>query len=315
MSVDAQRVDDKFAPEFEVKPFPASGWIAAVLLPAMAVAYLVARRLAGFGPAEGAMLAAGYLLTAFGITAGYHRLLSHRAYALPQKVRWLVLMLGSLALQGSLFNWAAMHRRHHRYSDRAGDPHSPVHGQAPGIVGLARGFIHAHMGWYLEPESSLWKSQYIPDLVSDPQLRQLDRLFPLFAFLTFAIPAAIGALAKRSALGALDGLFWGGIIRVVLVHHTTATVNSVCHLWGTQPYRSRDNSRNNFVMAVLMLGDGWHNNHHAFPASAFHGLQWWQIDMTGWVISLMEMMKIATAVKRPALNQPIISARKQRSAR
>jgi stearoyl-CoA desaturase (Delta-9 desaturase) len=302
MTIGAQRTSQITEPpaEAEIKPFPASALIAAVLLPAMAVAYLALRRLAGFGRLECTMLVAGYLLTLFGITGGFHRQLSHRSFALPQKARWFLLMLGSMAVEGSVFTWASTHRRHHRYSDRPGDPHSPIHGRARGIFGLVRGFVHGHMGWYFEPESNSWRNQYIRDLISDPQLQQLDRLFPVFALLSFAIPAVIGALVRRTAMGAVDGLFWGGIIRIVLVHHMSGIVNSVCHLWGTQPYRSRDNSRNNLAIALMVLGEGWHNNHHAFPSSAFHGLRWWQMDPTGWVIGLMEMMKIATDVKRPA---------------
>jgi stearoyl-CoA desaturase (Delta-9 desaturase) len=302
MELSAQPVTQKVGmpADREIKPFPASEWTAAVILPATAAVYLAVRGLAGFGPAESTMLVVGYLLTAFGVAGGFHRLLTHRSYELPHRLRWLVLMLGSMAVQGSLFNWASTHRRHHRYSDRFGDPHSPVYGQPDGIGGLMRGLIHAQTGWYLEPESNSWRNGYIKDLVADPQLRQLDRLFPAFAMLGFAIPAAIGGLLTRTVSGAVDGLFWGGIIRIVLLHHTTASVNSVCHLWGTQPYRSGDNSRNNFVVALLTLGEGWHNNHHAFPTSAFHGLRWWQIDISGCVISILEMMKIATKVKRPA---------------
>jgi stearoyl-CoA desaturase (delta-9 desaturase) len=279
-----------------VKLPAAAGW-ATLLLSGMAVAYLGTRRLAGFGPLEATIFAAAYVLTGFGIGGGFHRLVTHRAYSLPPWARWFVLALGSMAVQGSIFNWAATHRRHHRYSDRDGDVHTPVYGRPRGIVGLFRGFVYAQMGWYFNTPWPALKSQYIPDLLADPQLSQLDRLFPLFSLLSLAIPAAIGGLVIGTWLGALDCLFWGGIIRVVLVHHTTGSVNSICHLFGTQPYPSGDNSRNNFLVALVTLGEGWHNNHHAFPTSAFHGLRWWQIDVTGRIISIMEMMKIATKVK------------------
>jgi stearoyl-CoA desaturase (delta-9 desaturase) len=283
--------------EDKVKPPPVAAWLALLVMSAMIIAYLAARRMSGFGPLDETMLAAGYLLTGFGVTGGYHRLVTHRSYALPPRARWILLSLGAMALQGSIFYWAANHRQHHRYSDRARDPHSPVDGQPRGLGGLVRGFVHAQMGWYLSTESMPSRSQYIPDLVSDLQLSQLDGLYPVFVVLSLAIPTAIGALVTRTALGALDGLFWGGIIRVVLLHHTTGTVNSVCHLLGARPYPTTDNSRNNFVVALMTLGEGWHNNHHAFPTSAFHGLRWWQIDVTGRIISILEMMKIATKVK------------------
>jgi stearoyl-CoA desaturase (Delta-9 desaturase) len=302
MAISAQPAGQKIGSSagLEIKPFPALEWTAAVVLPAIAAVYLAVRGLAGLGPVECTILLAGYFLTAFGVAGGFHRQLTHRSYELPQTVRWFVLMLGSMAVQGSVFNWASTHRRHHHYSDRAGDPHSPVYGQPDGIGGVIRGLIHAQTGWYLEAESNAWRNGYIKDLVADPQLRRLDRLFPVFAFLSFAIPAAIGALVTRTVLGAVDGFFWGGVIRIVLLHHTTASVNSVCHLWGTQPYRSNDNSRNNFPVAFLTLGEGWHNNHHAFPTSAFHGLRWWQIDISGRIISALERMGIATNVKRPS---------------
>jgi len=270
---------------------------AMVILPAMAGAYLAMRGLAGFGALEGTMLAAGILLTGFGITGGYHRLVTHRSYALSPVANWIVIALGSMALQGSVFDWAATHRQHHQFSDRAGDPHSPVFGQRPSLGGKFRGFLHAHAGWFFDSGLRSWSPNYIPDLMADPQVTQLNGLFPVFAVLSIAIPTLIGALVRGTVIGALDGLFWGAMIRIVFVYNMMFSINSICHLIGTRPYPTRDDSRNNFIIAFLTIGEGWHNNHHAFPTSAYHGLRWWQIDVTGWVISTLQIMHIATNVK------------------
>ncbi len=272
----AQRIDQQ-GTETVRQDAPAlqiSGWFAAVLLPALTIIYLAARGRAGFGKLEATMFVASYLLTGFGITGGFHRLVTHRAYALPRRTRWIVIALGSMAIQGSIFTWVASHRRHHRYSDRASDPHTPVYDQPRGFFGTLRGFMHAQVGWYFDGDVSD-QNEYIPDLLDDPQLVRLARLFPWFAILSGVIPAAIGFLVRGTAIAALDGFFWGGVIRVIFGHQTTGLVNSVCHLFGARPYSTRDNSRNNFVVALLTLGEGWHNNHHAFPTSAYHGLRWW----------------------------------------
>lgn len=275
------------------------GWLAVVLLPAAALVYLLIRGRAGIGLIEVALFAGSYLLTGLGITAGYHRLVTHRSFSLPPSLRWITIALGSMALQGSVLGWASNHRQHHRYSDRAGDVHSPVFNRARRIPALLKGFVYAQIGWYLDNGEIRRNPAYIPDLLADPQMVQLDRLFPLFSILTFAIPAALGGLLRHSWLGALDGLFWGGVIRIVVVHHATGAVNSICHLLGSRPYPCRDNSRNNFLVALAALGEGWHNNHHAFPTSAYHGFKWWQIDVTGLVISLLATCGLASGIKRP----------------
>lgn len=275
------------------------GWLAVVALPAAGLAYLLFRGAAGFGLIEGVLFVGTYLLTGLGITAGYHRLATHKSFSLPPGLRWIAIALGSMALQGAVFGWVANHRQHHRYSDRAGDVHSPVFNRGRQMLDVLKGFVYAQIGWYLEPTDTRRNPQYIGDLLADRQMVQLDRLFPVFAVLTFAIPAAIGGLLRHTWMGALDGLFWGGIIRVVLVHHATGAVNSICHLFGSRPYDSRDNSRNNFFVAIAALGEGWHNNHHAFPTSAYHGLRWWQIDLTGLLISLLAAFGLASDIKVP----------------
>ena len=211
--------------QFEHQPSAMNGLLVTVLLPAMAIAYLVLRGFAGFSWVEGTMFVAGYLVTAFGITAGYHRLVTHSAYVLSRPARWILIALGSMALQGPIFYWGATHRRHHRHADRAGDPHSPVYGQPRSFPGVVKGLLHAQAGWFLDARLGAWSDSYIPDLICDPQLRLLDKLFRLFAVLSFVIPTVVGALFHRAAVGALDGLFWGGVIRLVAVHQATFSVN------------------------------------------------------------------------------------------
>jgi stearoyl-CoA desaturase (delta-9 desaturase) len=238
-----------------------------------------------------------YLLTALGVTVGFHRLFTHRSFETGRVIQCVLAALGSMALQGSLIKWVALHRRHHQYSDRHGDPHSP-HEEGGGVGGLLRGAWHAHLGWMFKPDPPDLL-HYVRDLRQSRLLRALSALFPLWVAAGLLIPAALGGLLGGSWTGALLGLVWGGLARIFLVHHVTWSVNSVCHLWGGRPYRNGDQSRNNFVFGVLALGEGWHNNHHAFPTSARHGLRWWQIDVSYWVIRALAAFDLAWKVRRP----------------
>jgi stearoyl-CoA desaturase (delta-9 desaturase) len=202
-----------------------------------------------------------------------------------------------MAVQGPLLNWVAVHRRHHQLSDTPDDPHTPYH-RGRGFLGLIRGFWHAHVGWILGPDHPSL-SRYIPDLRRSTFLRVVSALFPLWVALGLAVPAVLGGLLTGSWQGFVLGLIWGGLVRVFLVHHVTWSINSACHLWGGKPYDCGDESRNNVVFGVLALGEGWHNNHHAFPTSARHGLKWWQIDVSYWVIRGLELVGLAWNVKRP----------------
>jgi stearoyl-CoA desaturase (delta-9 desaturase) len=251
------------------------------------------------GVPELATLAVMYVLGMFGITIGFHRLASHRSFQTPAPLRALFAILGSTAGQGPVLYWAAIHRRHHKYSDQPGDPHSPnMHGD--GWRGLLKGFWHAHTGWMFVHEVIDW-GRWIPDLLADRTLFRVSRLYFLWMFLGLAIPAAVCGLIGGSWMGALLGLLWGGLVRLFLLHHCTWAINSVTHIWGTRPYKSRDYSRNNALVAVVTLGEGWHNNHHAFPTSAFHGLTWWQIDPSGLVIRALRLCGLAWDVKTPSL--------------
>ncbi|HYE03418.1 MAG TPA: fatty acid desaturase [Phycisphaerales bacterium] len=240
-----------------------------------------------------------YLATAIGVTVGYHRLFTHRSFTTPGPVAFILAALGSMAVEGPVIDWAATHRRHHQHSDHAEDPHSP-HAFGGGVRGVIRGFWHAHMGWlFAHGLRSPDTARYAADLIRDPLIRRASKLFPLWVVLGLAIPAALGGLLTLSWMGVLLGFIWGGLVRLFFVHHVTWSVNSICHLWGSRPFRSHDESRNNPIMGVLALGEGWHNNHHAFPTSARHGLRWWEIDLSYLFIRLLGAVGLATNIRVP----------------
>ena len=251
----------------------------------------------GFSWVELGLLLGMYLATALGITVGYHRLFTHRSFETSGVVQFILAVLGSMAVEGPLLKWVAMHRRHHQYSDQPDDPHSP-HQQGRGVLGLLRGAWHSHVGWLFDPDPPNL-DRYIKDLLQSRLLRMVSALFIVWVAVGLLIPAILGGLLMQSWTGALFGLLWGGLARIFLVHHVTWSINSVCHLWGTQPFRSHDESRNNVVFGVLAMGEGWHNNHHAFPTSARHGLRWWQIDVSYWVIRVLSWLGLAWNVKVP----------------
>jgi stearoyl-CoA desaturase (Delta-9 desaturase) len=251
----------------------------------------------GFDWVDLGLLVGMYVLTMLGITVGFHRLYTHRSFRTVRPVQYLLGIFGSMAFQGPLISWVGMHRLHHQHSDRHGDPHSP-HYPRRRFWSRLRGFWHAHIGWAFAPMPRD-AERCAGDLVRDRGTRIISNLFPLWAVLGLLIAAAIG-LAYGGWPGALTGFVWGGLVRVLIGHHVTWSVNSVCHLWGRRPYESDDHSRNNAVVGVLALGEGWHNNHHAFPASARHGLRWWQFDLSWLVIKLLVLCRLAWAVRLPS---------------
>lgn len=248
-----------------------------------------------------------YVLTGLGLTVGYHRLFTHKSFETIWPIKALLVVLGSMAVEGPLLRWVAQHRQHHQHSDHDGDPHSP-HTHGEGFVQMLKGAWHAHIGWFFEPDGPDLP-RYVGDLRKDRLVRVMSSLFPLWVALGLVIPGVLGGLLTRTWTGALLGMIWGGLVRIFLIHHVTWSINSVCHLWGTRPFQSRDESRNNVIFGILGFGEGWHNNHHAFPTSARHGLRWWQIDTTYWVIRGMERLGLATQVRIPA---PAVMAAKRR---
>jgi stearoyl-CoA desaturase (delta-9 desaturase) len=242
-----------------------------------------------------AILVVMYMLTAAGVTIGFHRLLTHRAFQTYPWLEHTFAVLGSLSVQGSVMDWVADHRKHHAFTDVEGDPHSPHVGHGSGLSGL----WHSHVGWLLETQGqSDWK-KFAPDLYEDPGMRTIGRRFPLLALASLLIPAAAGfVLHGFTAEGALRGLVWGGLVRIFFVHHITWSVNSVCHFFGSRRFDLDDHSTNVGWLALFSLGESWHHNHHAFPRSAFHGLRWYEFDPSGLIILLMARLGLAWNVVR-----------------
>lgn len=242
---------------------------------------------------DAGMLLFFYLVTQLGITAGFHRLYAHRSFDTTPLIRFLLGAAGSMAIQGPLLFWVAVHRRHHQHSDRPGDPHSP-HLPATGPAGL----FHAHVGWMFGHAPEDW-ARYVPDLLKDESAFRTNHQYSWFALGGLILPAAIGGFVAESWQGAIRGFLWGGLVRVFFVHNATWAVNSICHRFGRRPWATADQSRNHLICALATLGEGWHNNHHAFPTSARHGLRWWELDVTWSMIHLLEKMRLAWDVKLP----------------
>jgi stearoyl-CoA desaturase (delta-9 desaturase) len=283
-------------------------WV--VVIPFLAlIAGIVLLLRSAVGRVEVLLLLGMYWLSHVGIGLGYHRHFSHRSFQTTRPIKAIFAILGSMAAQGPIVTWAATHRRHHTFSDHQGDPHSP-HLHAPGVINTLKGAWHAHTGWMFQSEVHDWV-HYVPELVKDRMIMRLNRYYFVWVLLGLAIPATLGALLIGGWRGAGDGLLWGGLIRIALGHHSTWSVNSICHIFGTRKYRSNDWSRNNPFMAIAVFGEGWHNNHHSFPSSAFHGLEWWQVDLHAYVIRLLALMHLAWDLKRPseqALKQKLLVA-------
>jgi len=246
---------------------------------------------------ELALLAGFYALTVVGIGLGYHRLFTHLSLEVARPLKAFLALTGSLAVQGPVIRWAADHRRHHMFSDRDGDPHSPHLGPGEGPLAALRKLAYAHVGWFFDDEKTVVR-KFAPDLLADPIVVAVDRLYPLWIALSLGLPALIGLAWTGTAAGALGAVLWGGLVRIALMNHVTWSINSICHYFGARPFRTGDESCNNWVLAIPSFGEAWHNNHHAFPASAFHGLRWWQVDVTGLLIRLLEALGLAWNVKR-----------------
>jgi stearoyl-CoA desaturase (delta-9 desaturase) len=248
------------------------------------------------------ILVGAYLPIAFGITAGYHRLFAHRAYRTGRVTRYVIAALGAAAVQGPIIEWVSDHRKHHFYSDRPGDPHSPHVNYDGDERSYVAGLWNAHHGWLFRTQGLADPAILSPDLLRDPGICLIDRLNGVFVVIGFVVPCAVG-YALSGGSGALSALMWGGFVRTALMHHVTFSVNSLCHVVGARSYRTGDSSRNLGLLALPTLGDAWHNNHHAFPMSAYHGLAWWQVDLTAMMIRLLGSIGLAWRITKPTLQQ------------
>lgn len=246
------------------------------------------------------LLIGGWYVTGLGITVGFHRLLTHRSFDCPRWMRVFWMGIGSLAVEGSPMDWCMVHRKHHQFSDHHGDPHSP-HLHEGGFWNSVKGFFHSHTGWMFKDNwSRSERERYIPDLMDDETMNWIDRNYVWWVVASLAIPTVIAGLVTMSISGALLGLVWGGLARVAFTHHMTWSINSICHIFGSRDFKSSDDSRNNFLFGFLSHGEGWHNNHHAFPTSAKHGLKWWQFDLSWIIIRTMQATGLAWKVRLPS---------------
>ncbi len=250
----------------------------------------------GLSVLDAALFLVMYVGTGLGVTVGFHRYFTHQGFEAPSWLRAGLAIAGSMAIQGPVIRWVADHRRHHAFSDQPGDPHSPHLDEGPGVKGVLKGLWHAHIGWFFDEEQTSAR-RWAPDLVKDPVMRKIDALFPLWALLSFALPPALGFAVTGTGAGALSAFLWGSLARIFFLHHVTWSVNSICHFYGNRPYRTTDYSTNNWLLAIVSFGESWHNNHHAFPTSAVHGIERGQFDMTGIVIRFLQRLRIVRDVK------------------
>jgi len=243
-----------------------------------------------------------WLISSLGVTAGFHRLFSHRSFCCGAGVKICLAVAGSLAAAGPVISWAATHRKHHQASDKEGDPHSPrLHGR--GFMAAVRGFLHAQIGWLARYDfpSPLAHAR---DLLEDPAVAWVNRMYLRIVFCGIMLPALLSQLVYPGIHAFLSSLIWAGLVRITLVHQIISSVNSVCHMLGSRPFPTRDHSRNNGFLALLTVGESWHNNHHRHPSSAYIGLRWWEIDPGGWLVSFLRRTGMAWDVidaRKPAI--------------
>jgi stearoyl-CoA desaturase (delta-9 desaturase) len=255
-----------------------------------------------------AILAVMYLATGLGVTVGFHRLLTHRSFKTSPWLRGVLAVLGTMSVEGPVISWVADHRKHHAYTDRLGDPHSPHVDHGGGWRGALRGLLHAHVGWLFDHTQRGARERFAPDLLADPVVAFVDRTFVLWSLLGLAIPFGLGLLIGGTLGAGLEALLWGGAVRILLLHHVTYSINSLCHFFGRRRFRTDDHSRNLLWLAPLSFGEAWHNNHHAFPTSAFHGMGRGEIDISGLAIATLERAGLVWEVQRVAAERQAAKA-------
>jgi stearoyl-CoA desaturase (delta-9 desaturase) len=269
------------------------------VLPMLAIGLAAWRSWEGLlRPTDLIVFAVMYVTTGLGITVGFHRHFTHRSFKAGGVVRAVLALLGSAAVEGPVISWVADHRKHHAFADRQGDPHSPHVDHGVGWAGALRGLVHAHIGWLFRHDQRGARARYAPDLLADPVIRFVDRTFVLWALGGLAVAFGLGVAIGGTVAAGLTALLWGGGVRLFLLHHVTYSINSICHVFGRRAFDTRDESRNVFWLALPSFGEAWHNNHHAFPTSARHGLSRFEIDPSALVIRGLEACGLAWDVVR-----------------
>ena len=253
----------------------------------------------GLSGTDAAIFGGLYAFTGLGITSGFHRLFAHKGYEAAKPVRIVLAVAGSMAIEMGVIGWVATHRRHHAFSDQPGDPHSPHLQAEQGFKGILKGLWYAHMGWLFSDDRTA-PERWAPDLLKDKPVHAIDRQFPFWVAMSFALPAVLGLVITQSFTGMLTAFVWGGLVRIFLLHHVTFSINSVCHFFGTRPYATKEKSTNNWLLAIASFGESWHNNHHAFPSSAIFGRRIWQVDLGGILIRTFQITGLARKVRKDA---------------
>jgi len=250
------------------------------------------------GPTDLVIFGIMYVIAGLGVSTGYHRLLAHRSFRTTRPLRVFFAAAGAMAGQGPPVIWVAHHRRHHRVADKPGDPHSPYSDEEPGLRGAVKGLWHAHLGWLFDRGLSSDPMRYCPDVLRDRDMRVISRYFVWFVVGGVVLPGLLGLVFTGSLFGAFTGALWGGLVRFFFANHITYAVNSIGHYFGRRRFATPDESRNVGWLALFSFGEAWHNNHHAFPRSASHGMRWWEVDISALVIRLLERLGLATHVIR-----------------
>ena len=249
-----------------------------------------------------------YVLFGLGVTVGFHRLFTHRSFKTTPWLRFTFAVLGSAAIEGPVISWVADHRKHHAFSDKEGDPHSPHVDHGAGLRGALTGLAHAHVGWLFIHTHRGAKRRYAPDLMADPVVAFVDRTFVYWALLGLGLSFALGVAIGHTLKAGLTGLLWGGAVRMLVIHHVTYSINSLCHFFGSRRFNTDDESRNLMWLSFFSFGEAWHNNHHAFPTSAAHGMRRFEIDPSAWVIRGLEKVGLAWDVVRISPERQAIKA-------
>jgi stearoyl-CoA desaturase (delta-9 desaturase) len=263
----------------------------------LAVGLVLATQYGGISLVDAGIALGFYLFTAFGVTVGFHRYFTHQSFKTGRTLKIVLAIAGMMALEGGVITWVADHRRHHAYSDDEGDPHSPWrYGRSP--LGLLRGLWWAHTGWLFDSEKTSAR-RWAPDLVADPDLIKLNKLFPVFALASLGLPALIGYAVTGTAAGAFSAFIWGALVRILVVHHVTWSVNSLCHVIGDRPFKTKDQASNVNWLAIVSLGESWHNLHHADPKCARHGVEKGQVDPSAGLIRIFEKLGLVWDVRWP----------------
>lgn len=298
-NVDVEPVIDENADDLVYLGMPMRITIGAfVVIPLIAVAFAIPVALGDWLSWLDIGLAISFwLLTAGGITIGYHRFFTHGSFKANRGVKIMLAICGSLAIEGSLDQWVADHRKHHKFSDEVGDPHSPWR-FGTSKKAIAKGLLFSHVGWLFEADNT-GIDKYAPDIAKDKDLTWMSKHFGIFVAASLLLPGILGGLITWSWMGALTAFFWAGLVRVAFVHHVTWSINSICHVFGNRPFTSRDLSSNVAWLAIPSLGESWHNLHHVDPTAARHGVMKGQIDMSASVIRGMEKTGLITEVRWP----------------